>query len=304
MPFIDFRKYPFLKSPEEELKRYAGGVTLNDLLTSGSYYLEKAKERIDKILNDKELDPYERIKDPVLVFYTTLYLVAALDSDLLKRKFLEKEVELIEKNLLNEDEETLLEIAKILGVDVNHEDIQIRHKENKKILTIPFKFSMNFIKYIKITKEARRENDIFSLSSRILKDGKVFLTKDETSKILSYKVKDILYDSINVSDVSIPEEIKRFADELKGKKTPPCITNLLKKNEPNDIELSVLVTYFIDIGDEKNAERFSKDLTKRLREDKRTKYIIYSCNKMKQLGLCVASCNVLNPLQLYYGKLE
>ena len=306
MPLIDFKKYPFLKPLEEELKKYAGGITLNDLLVSGTYYLNKAKERIKKILSDEELEPYEKIKDSILVFYTTLYLIAALDSDFLKKKFVEKEVELIEKNLLNETEETILEISKILQVNVSHENLLIKYKENRKLLTIPFKFSMNFIDYLKNTKEARKENDAFSLTSRILKDGKIFLTKEEISKILSYKVKDMLYESINISKVNIPEEIKKFAEELKGRKTPPCIINLLNKNELNEIELSVIVTYFINIGDYKNAEIFSKDkdLAKKLRGDKRIKYIVYSCDKMRKLGLCVASCNVLNPLQLYYGKLE
>lgn len=305
MTLIDFRKYPFLKPLEEELKRYAGGVTLNDLL-SNAYYLEQAKNRIDKILKEEDLEPYEKLKDPVLVFYTTLYLVSALGNETLKRKFLRKETVLIEKDLRNDNEETLIEISEILGVKVKRENIQIKHREDKRTLIIPLNFSMDFISYLKLTKEIRKDYNNFSLPTKILKDGKVYLGKEEISKIITYKIKDVLYEMMNVSDISIPEAIRKFAEVLKGRKTPPCIINLIKKDEISDEELSILITYFIDIGDEKSIERFSKgkDLERKLRGDKKTKYIIYSCQKMKELGLCVSSCNVINPLQLYYGKLE
>lgn len=301
---IDYSKYPFLKPLKEELKEYAGGVTLNDLLSTDSFYLKIAENRVNKILNDEKLEPYEKIRKSVLVFYTTLLLVTALGNELLKKKFIEKETELIEEKLLYEKEETLVEIAKLLGVNVNLENLQIKHKEDRKVLTIPFKFSMNFIDYLKVTKEIRKENEAFSLSTKILKEGKVFLTKQEISKIISYKIKDKLYEETNISNVNIPEEIKKKAEEMKGRKTPPCILNLRKKNELNSVELSILVTYYIDIGDYESAKKYSEDLAKKYLGDKKTKYIIYPCNKMKELGLCVDSCNVLNPLQLYYGKLK
>jgi len=309
---IDNRKYPILKPLEEELKKYAGGVTLDYILSTNNSYKEEAKKRVNKILKDEELESYDKIKESVLVFYTTLYLVAALDSELLKKKFVEKEAELMGKSLVNEKEETLLAIAKYLNslsdrfpglseLRINPENLLIKRKEKSKTLIVPFKFSMNFVDYLEVTKEIRKEDEGFSLSTKILKDGKVFLTKEEVSKIIAYKIRDLLYEAVNIKYESIPEEVKKMAEELNGRRTPPCILNLLRKKELNIIETSVLVTYFIDIGDDKNAEKFSKDLAKRLREDKRTKYIIYSCNKMKQQGLCVASCNVLNPLQLYYG---
>ncbi|WP_168065366.1 DNA primase regulatory subunit PriL [Sulfolobus sp. S-194] len=306
MLILDFRKYPFLKPLEDELNKYAGGVSLNDLLVSGSYYLDQAKERIDKILKDKELESYDKIKDSVLVFYTTLYLVAALDNDILKKKFLDKESQMIEKNLLNESEETVVEIAKYLGLNINYDNIEIKYKKNKKILSLSLKYSLNFIDFLKYTRELRKIDNKFSLASHILKDGKVYMTKEEIVKILVFQIRDKLMKMVNVSDVVIPEQIRKLADELKGRKTPPCILELKRKKELNNTELEVLITYYIDIGDEKSAIDLTKDenVIKKFKGDKKTKYIIYSCKKMKELGLCVASCNTLNPLQFYYGKLE
>lgn len=310
MAIIDFRKYPFLKPLEEELKKYAGGVTLNDLLSSGSYYLEEAKKRIDKIIKDEELEPYEKIKDSVLVFYTTLYLVAALGNETLKRKFIERETSIWEEELKKENDEVVLEILKNIEININSDTLDIKFKNGKKIMTITYKFSMNFIDYLKITRGLRKLDPSFSLSTHILKDGKIYLKKEEVAKILAYKIKENLEEMTEISEDTIPEQIKKYAEEIKGKKTPPCIKALIDKKSLTDIEKQILITYFIDIGLDENTilgkfnDESTKELIKKFKGDKKTKYIIYSCNKMRELNLCVANCNVLNPLQLYYGKLE
>ena len=310
-----------MKPLEELLKRYAGGVTLDYILSTDNYIKEEAKKRVNKIFKDEELEPYNKINvknvdDPILVFYTTLYLVIALDNELLKKKFIEKETELVEKELKNEREETLIEITNYLNslseefpdlmyLRINpekQEDLMIKRKEKRKTLIVPFRFSMNFVDYLKATKELRREDESFSLSTRILKDGKVFLTKDEVARIVAYKIKNMLYETTNVRYENIPEEVRKMAEEMKGKRTPPCIQNLLNKKGVSEIEKTVLVIYFIDIGDYKNAEKVSENLANKYRGDKKTKYVMYSCSRMKELGLCVTSCGTLNPLQHYYGK--
>jgi len=298
-----------------------GGVVLDYIFFTDNYIKEEAKKRVNKILKGEELEPYNKINvrnidDTILIFYTTLYLVIALDNELLKKKFVEKEAELIEKELENEKEETLIEIINFLnGMNYEYleltplrirqekqEDLMIKRKEKRKSLIVPFKFSMNFIDYLKATKELRREDENFSLSTRILKEGKVFLTKDEVTKIIVYKIKNMLYEATNVRYENIPEEIRKMAEEMKGKKTPPCIQYLLNKKGLSEIEKTVLVIYFINIGDYKNAKEVSEDLINKYYGDKKTKYIIYSCSRMKELGLCVTSCGTSNPLQHYYGK--
>lgn len=303
---IDDRKYPVLKPLDEELKsKYAGGVTLDFILSTYNRIKDRAKERVNKLLKGEELEPYTQIEEPVLVFYTTLYLVIAFDNALLKKKFVEKEVELMMKNLMEEDEDVLLEIvSRFQDLKINKEKLIIKRREKRKTLIFAFSFSLHFVDYLKVTKELRKEDESFSLSRRILKDGKVFLTKDEVAKIVAYKIKDVLYEAVNVRYENIPEEVKKMADELKGRKTPPCIQSLMKKKGLNEIEKTVLVIYFINIGDYKSAEKISEELINKYQGDKKTKYILYSCTKMKKLGLCVTSCGTLNPLQHYYGKFE
>lgn len=303
---LDLRKYPFLKPLSEELKKYAGGVTLNDLLSEGSYYLEQAKTRVEKILKDEEVESYEKIKDPVLVFYTTMYLITALNSELLKNKFLEKESKIITKNLSLENEETLLEISKLLGLRINQDKIELKIEENRKTLPKIFNYSVNFIDYLRYTKSLRRDNEKFSLATHILKDGKVYISKEEVVEILVHYIRDRLDEMMNITDIAIPEQIKKLADELRGRKTPPCIVELIRKESLNAEELSIIATYFLDIGEENTAKSIIKDenVINKFKGDKKTKYIIYSCKRMKELRLCVNSCNVQNPLQLYYGKLE
>lgn len=90
---------------------------------------------------------------------------------------------------------------------------------------------------------------------------------------------------------------------------PPCIENILAKEKLNEEEIRTLITFYIDIGKglsgivsimKKYNVSNVEDLYRKYRGDKGTRYIVYSCAKMKQLGLCVSSCNVKNPLQLYF----
>ena len=303
---IDFRKYPILKPLDKELKEYMGGVTLDYILSTDNQIKREAERRVDKILRGEELNPYG--KEAVKIFYTTLYLVVALDNEILKKKFVEKETELMEKSLMKENDDTLLEIARILSTkyqelsDLRNESLKIKRKERRKTLIFTFKFSMNFINYLKVTKGLRKEDEDFSLSGRILKDGRVFLTNTDVARILAYEIRDMLYEAVNIRYESVPEEVKKMADEMKGKKTPPCILSLMKKKELKETEKAVLIVYLIDIGDYRDAEKISEELAKRFLGDRKNKYIVYSCGKMKGLGLCVENCGTLNPLQHYYGK--
>ncbi|MEM3912081.1 MAG: DNA primase regulatory subunit PriL, partial [Saccharolobus sp.] len=72
-----------------------------------------------------------------------------------------------------------------------------------------------------------------------------------------------------------------------------------------------LITFYINIG--KSLSSISvimkkwdisnlEDLYKQYRGNKDTRYIVYSCKKMKELNLCVSNCNVKNPLQLYFAN--
>ncbi len=98
---------------------------------------------------------------------------------------------------------------------------------------------------------------------------------------------------------------------------PPCIKELidmLKRNENlSHHQRFTLATFLINVGVDieeivnlfRHAPDFNERMTRYqlehlagLRGSKR-KYLTYSCDKMKSLGICVADCGVKNPLTYY-----
>jgi DNA primase large subunit len=101
---------------------------------------------------------------------------------------------------------------------------------------------------------------------------------------------------------------------------PPCIkvlVDMLKRNENlSHHQRFALATFLINVGVDieeiVNLFRYAPDFNERmtryqlehlagLRGSKR-KYLTYSCDKMKSLGICVANCGVKSPLT-YYKKM-
>lgn len=188
---IDFRKYPFLKHVEDELSRFSGGVTLHDLLTTDNSYLQKAKERIELIRTNSDIEPYQNLRGAVIVFYTEVCLAISSEDELLKVKLIDREAKAIENQLLNEDEETLVEIASLLGVETKAEEFIVRQAKN----IVRFRFSTNLNEFLKVLKETKRFEEMHSQGVKIVSE-RVYLTKEEIVKLLTYKVEDLFYDLI------------------------------------------------------------------------------------------------------------
>lgn len=101
---------------------------------------------------------------------------------------------------------------------------------------------------------------------------------------------------------------------------PPCIKNIIEALRRNESlahhQRFALAVYLINIGVDveqvvdffRHAPDFNEKMTRYqvehlagLRGSKK-KYSMYSCDKMKSLGMCVAECGVKNPLT-YYKKM-
>jgi len=128
---LDVKKYPFIKSLEDELKKYGGGITLSDLLLNSTTLIDQAKDRIQKVKSGEELPHYVSYNEPVLVFYTTLLSLAILNDLRLIRKYAHIEAKQFKSLLQNENEENLLEITKLLDLKINKCD-QIKFSLEKK----------------------------------------------------------------------------------------------------------------------------------------------------------------------------
>ncbi len=121
-------------------------------------------------------------------------------------------------------------------------------------------------------------------------------------------------------------EKEKFMEELRGqiveKFFPPCITEimntLLKGEHLSHHQRFALATFLLNIGADvdyvldlmRNLPDFNERIARYQIEHlaglrgSRKKYSMYSCEKMKTLGMCVAECGVRSPLQYYWRHLR
>ncbi len=306
MAIVNTEAYPFRISLEQVLSRF-GGVSFYDVISNNGDTIKEAKERINNIIKDNEVKHYKDTKNPQLLFYSVLLILSVLGDRKISEKVCRKEAELFAEDLEKEDEENLLEMANFLGIKVEKKKTEFHISKGK----ITLNYAIHFIDYLRITKNLRN-NSNFSLSSRILKDGYVFIDR----KILLGLMKEVIYEKmINLVKPiplsEIPDTIKDMLLLRRGI-TPPCISELFKKNK-NEEELKILIAYMIDTGSssdsiitmlKNNGIQNPEDFLNHFIGDRKTRYIVYSCDKLKKMNLCVSNCGVKNPLQLYFGKVD
>jgi len=101
---------------------------------------------------------------------------------------------------------------------------------------------------------------------------------------------------------------------------PPCITNimnsLLKGEHLSHAQRFALATFLLNAGADveyvldifRHAPDFNEKIARYQIEHlaglrgSRKRYSVYSCDKMKSLGMCVAECGVRTPLQYYFKE--
>jgi len=276
---LDEYKYPFIKSPEAELRRtYGSSIRLSDILASDSELLDQVKRRIKETVEHKKAKPYLNVRNPVLMFYTTLLALAAIKDDEITSKYINSEVEMFSRLMEKENEDDLIELSNILGFNVKRCE-KVSYLNDKA--TVSLELCCDFVTYIRASKGTEAK-----LSKQILVNGYVYFNKHSLSVVLKKILRIKLQETLRPLKVSIP---KTLEDLVKGRTTsiPPCIKRLTEKKEKESLteeESQVLNAYLIDVGEKTDG----------------SKVIVYSCKKMEEKGMCVANCRVKNPLQLVF----
>lgn len=303
---IDYSKYPFMKRISEVVQK---GITIYDMLSNNSNSLKEAKERINKILKDEEVFSYKNYSYPYLVFYSELLILSILGDKKIIEKVLRTEAKLFSKEIVKDPDDIFDAILDFLKIKVEKKEISY-HKAKGRKITLGYR--VHFIEYLRLIRNLRF-NSSFSLSSQILHEGYVYIDKNTLIKLIEQQIYEILIDMIKPISLSeIPDSIRDMIF-LKRKTTPPCIQALLQKENKNIEEIKILTIYLINIG--MNPESITsilknngvgnpQDFVNKLVGNRKVKYIVYSCEMMKKMNLCVAECGVKNPLQLYFGKLD
>lgn len=151
------------------------------------------------------------------------------------------------------------------------------------------------------------------LLSRKIRNGYVELNEQEVAEveidILLRKIKEYVRDRreevVQIFREWLPKTSVRVLRSF-----PPCVQNILDRISSGEnvghYERLLLGIYMIRIGrtiDEiveyyRTLPNFNEKKTRYYLEHiQKNNYMMYSCEKIRQLGLCVADCKITNPLQ-------
>ncbi|MBX5321873.1 MAG: DNA primase large subunit PriL [Candidatus Bathyarchaeota archaeon] len=311
----DLAKYPFLKEAADYVKTLE--LKIEDLASPEfSQILERAKERVEEaILYTIVSRKLQNEEVEILSFPTATMLAAATENSFIKRRYALAEAKQTYNDLKFEPR------AKILAIAENFQ---------WKILTVnaeeaaaPYEFKLHFTNYLKNTTSLRERK--WKLVNRPLTHGNVYLTKNETARLLSEEVRRHIEKRLEIKELpKLPQKITETAETLKsltiekiGKaeiegipKTvnkeafPPCITALYeaasKGRHISHIARFTLTTFLVNIGmpTENIVDLFraSSDFNERLtryqvehiagERGSRTRYKPPKCQTLQTHGVC------------------
>lgn len=199
-----------------------------------------------------------------------------------------------------------------------------------------YPYRVTIPRYIKYAERLLTEPS-WKLVNRYVLKGYVYLSKKDLARlaeesvkrrILEYAnifseqfIKDVLGGYIERARSLVPKQViereKRAVPEKVENAFPPCIASLreaLRRGEHlSHHQRFALATFMLSIGysvDEVvNAFRTSPDFDEKIARyqvehlaglrGSRKKYLVYSCEKMRSLGMCLANCGTKTPLQYY-----
>ena len=312
----DLAKYPFLKEAAEYVKTL--DLKIEDLASPEfSQILERAKERVEEaILYAIVSRKLQNEEVEILSFPTAIMLAAATENPFIKRRYALAEAKQAYNDLKFEPKEKILAIAKNFQWKVSTVDAE----EN----IAPYEFKLHFIDYLKNTTTMREKK--WKLVNRMLTQGNVYLTGNETARLLSEEVRRHVEKRLEIKELpKLPQKITEIAEKLKNltlekvskaemegiPKTikrdafPPCIKALYeaasKGRHISHIGRFTLTSFLVNIGipTENIIELFRSfsDFNERMtryqvehiagERGSRTRYKPPKCDTLKTHGLCI-----------------
>jgi DNA primase large subunit len=311
----DLAKYPFLKEAAEYVKTL--DLKIEDLASPEfSQILERAKERVEEaILYAIVSRKLQNEEIEILSFPTAIMLAAATENPFIKRRYALAEAKQTYNDLKFEPKEKILAVAKNFQWKITTVDTE----EN----IAPYEFKLHFTDYLKNTATMREKK--WKLVNRMLTQGNVYLTRNETARLLSEEVRRHVEKRLEIKELpKLPQKITEIAEKLKNltlekvskaemegiPKTikrdafPPCIKALYdaasKGHHISHIGRFTLTSFLVNIGMLteniielfKNFPDFNERMTRYQVEHiagergSRTRYKPPKCDTLKTHGLC------------------
>lgn len=309
----DLAKYPFLKETTEYVKRL--DLKIEDMANPEfAGILERAKERVEEAvlyalvsrkLHNEEIE--------ILSFPVAIILAVATENSFIEKRYALAEAKQAYNDMKSEPKERIMAIAQNFGWKLGTNDN----------VGIPYEFMLHFADYLRNTTHLREKK--WKLVNRPLSNGNVYLTRNETARLLSEEVRRQIEKRLELKElprfppkiIETAETIKKLSTEKIGKAEmegfpkivtqtafPPCITALYQSitsgRHLSHIGRFAITSFLVSIGmpPENVVELFKSfsDYNERLtryqvehiagERGSRTRYIPPKCGTLKTHGVC------------------
>jgi DNA primase large subunit len=309
----DLAKYPFLRESTEYVKKLS--LRIEDLENPEfAAILDRAEERLEEaVLYNLVNRKSQNDEVEVLSFPVAIMLAVATQNSFIKKRYATAEAKGAYESLRLEPEEKILAIAQNFGWKL---------KSNNDA-RIPYEFALVFTDYLRNTTHLRDKK--WKLVNRPLSNGKVYLTRNEVTRLLSEEVRQHIEQRLEVKErpkfsskiTQMAEKIKKLTIEKLGKTEmevfpkaavetafPPCIQSLYQTfssgRHLSHIGRFTLTSFLVSIGMPsetvvqlfKNISDFNERMTRYQVEHiagergSRTAYLPPRCDTLKTHGVC------------------
>jgi len=309
----DLAKYPFLKETTEYVRKL--NFKIEDLINPEfANVLERAEERVEEaILYTLVSRKLHNEEIEILSFPVAIILAVATENSFIKKRYALAEAKQAYNDMKLEPKE------RILAITQNFEwQLSLNNDVN-----IPFEFMLHFADYLRNITYLKDSK--WKLVNRLLSKGNVYLTRNETARLLSEEVRKHAEKRLEVKEkpkfspeiLEKVEKIKKLSTEKIGKAEmegfpknivqsafPPCIKTLYDAASSgrhlSHIGRFTLTSFLINIGmsPENVIELFKgfSDYSERMtryqvehiagERGSRTRYTTPKCDTLKTHGVC------------------
>jgi DNA primase large subunit len=309
----DYAKYPFLKEAVKYLK--IPDLRIEDLTNPElEEILKRAEERVEEaILYTRVSRKPEKADNEISSYPIAIILAIATKSSFIQKRYALAEAKQTFEDLKDEPREKILAFAQNfewkLAVNINDE--------------IPYEFTLHFADYLRNTTHLREKK--WKLVNRILSNANVYLTRNETARLLSEEVRRYIEKRLEIKELpNLPPKIMETAEKIKklsvekiGKTEmegfpknivqtafPPCIKTLYETistgRHLSHVGRFTLTSFLINIGLPpenvielfKNFSDYSERMTHYQVEHiagergSRTRYTPPRCDTLQTHGVC------------------
>jgi DNA primase large subunit len=309
----DLAKYPFLKETQLYVKEL--DFKVEDIASPEfAKVLERAEERLQEavlyaIVSRKTR--YEEIE--ILSFPTAIMIAIATENSFVQKRYALAEAKQSFADLKDESEERLLALSDNFGWKL----------ERARDQAMPqYEFVLHFTDYLRNITHLKGVK--WKLVNKPLNKGKIYLSRDETARLLSEEVRRYVEKRLEIKDTKFPTKIQEAAHKIKEllaekidqteiegiPKTiqqeafPPCIQALYKAftsgHHLSHVGRFTLTSFLVNAGMSsetvielyKNLSDFNLKMTRYQVEHiagetgSRTKYKPPRCETLQTHGIC------------------